>query len=177
MAWMGGALNYFNLCSIKVEFPCFAIILGTGVGLSYSNTFDEIEGIEASEQKQDFPHLSKASNKNVYDGTVIHKVLGTKFFGDVRDKYKEWTYIKIQNEYTNRIIGLLRDMDEKNICNFKDVRSIIIGGGNSRYVCLQSLKNCVDKSIYMVSEDSLQINPDLIPLLGLVPSINQHLVN
>ena len=174
MAWLYGALNYYKLLSKEIKFPCLTVTLGTGVGLAYADSYSDIKGIEASEQKYVFSHLSNSSNENVYRGAEIHKVLGEKFFRDVKDSHQRWTYLKIQNQYTERLISLFKDFEETNLFNYEKIKSIIIGGGYLKYVCLSSLKSSLNKSIYMLSENYIQINPDLIPLFGLVQLINQQ---
>lgn len=177
IAWMRGALNYFKLSSNEIKFPCLAIILGTGVGLAYSDSFTKIEGIEASEQNYNFSNLSYASDENVYKGYQIHKILGGAFFRNVKSRYKKWNYLKIRNEYTDRLLGFFNDIEEGNLFNYKAVKSIIIGGGNSKYVCLSSLKCSLNKSIYILNQDLLTINPDLIPLSGLLSLMQEPLKN
>lgn len=165
IAWMYGALSYYKLCSKVIEFPCLAVILGTGVGLSYSGVHQDIRSIEASEQRYYFSNLSLASNEEIYGGAEIHQVLGERFFRELKDK--NWTYLKIQSEYTKRLSALFDDIEDANLFNFKKVRSVIIGGGHLRYLCLSTLRKNLNKSLYVLSKKAIQINPDLVPLLGL----------
>ena len=59
--------------------------------------------------------------------------------------------------------------------NYKDIKSIIIGGGNSKYVDFSKLKSSLNKAIYMLNKNHLQINSDLVCLLGLASLANNSL--
>lgn len=173
-AWIHGILEYFQLCSIEIEFPCLAVVLGTGVGLAYSDSYTKIKGLEFSHHNHNFKHLSTIINEDIHDGSRIHDLLGKRFFHDIEDKYKTWTYLEIQNEYTERLLCLFKDMEEANLYNFKNVKSIMIAGGNSKYLSLSSLKSSINKSTYILDKNFLQLNPDLISLLGLVSLANKN---
>jgi hypothetical protein len=175
IAWLQGTLKYFQLSSIEIEFPCLAVILGTGVGLAYSDSHTKIKGLELNEHNYYFENLSDVLNEDIHMGGRIHDVLGEKFFQYVKDTKRSWTYVEIQNEYTERLIAFLKDSKETTLYNYKDIRSIIIGGGNSKYLCFSSLQSNLDKSIYNLDKNYLKVNPDLIPLLGLLALSNKSL--
>jgi hypothetical protein len=168
ICWLSGALNYCRLNEVKIEFPCLLIALGTGVGLGYSSHMYHSENLELSNHYRRFPQLSQASVQLIDRGWKVHGCLGEKYFYSLKNEHKDWTYLDIQDDFTKRITALLQDIKDKNLINFMDLKTIFIGGGNASYVNSDILSNNLQKNICMLTLSNLQINPDLIPLLGQI---------
>jgi hypothetical protein len=168
ICWLSGALNYCRLNEVKIEFPCLLIALGTGVGLGYSSHMYHSENLELSNHYRRFPQLSQASVQLIDRGWKVHGCLGEKYFYSLKNEHKDWTYLDIQDDFTKRIMALLLDIKDKNLINFMDLKTIFVGGGNASYVNSDILSNNLQKNIYMLTLSNLQINPDLIPLLGQI---------
>lgn len=170
--WLSGAQNYSRLCSMKIEFPCLFIALGTGVGIAFSEQMHTIRGFDLSGLDIHFLYLSNISKQLIDKGWKVHACLGRKYFYWVQSERKEWTYLKIKEDYTNRIIAFLKDIKAKKPIDFKNIKTIFIGGGNAEYVNSAILEEKTHKHIHMFTACNLQINPDLIPLLGQI-KLNQ----
>ncbi|MDF2593083.1 MAG: hypothetical protein K0S75_2549, partial [Clostridia bacterium] len=168
ICWLSGVLNYYNLCGVKIEFPCLFIAFGTSVGIGYAEQMHYIENLELSNHNHRYSHLSRVSGQLIDSGGKVHASLGEKYFAFLKNDHKDWTYLNIKTEFTKRIIALLSDIQDKNIVNFNDLKTIFIGGGNAEYVDLDILKNKVEKYIFMITSNNIDINPDLIPLLGQI---------
>jgi hypothetical protein len=168
ICWLSGALNYFKLCEINIEFPCLLISLGTSVGAGYAKDIEYMENLELSNHNHHFLHLSRASGQLIDNGGKIHACLGEKYFTFLKNDCKNLTYLSIKGDFTNRILALLLDIKEKNIISFIDLKTIFIGGGNADYVNCDILSNSLEKNVFMLTPNNLQINPDLIPLLGQI---------
>jgi hypothetical protein len=168
ICWLSGALNYYGLNEVKVEFPCLLIALGTGVGLGYASQMYHMENLELSNHYHRFSQLSQASVQLIDRGWKVHACLGEKYFYSLKNEHKDWTYLNIQDDFTKRITALLLDIKDKNLINFIDLKTIFIGGGNASYVNSDILIDDLQKNVLILTSRSLQINPDLIPLLGQV---------
>lgn len=168
VCWLSGALNYSRLCSMKIEFPCLFIALGTGVGIAFSEQMHTVRGFDLSSLDIHFLYLSNISKQLIDKGWKVHACLGGKYFYWVQSEHREWTYLKIQEDYTKRIIAFLKDIKEKKAISFENVKTIFIGGGNAEYINYAILQEKVHKNINMFTACNLQINPDLIPLLGQI---------
>lgn len=168
VCWLLGALNYSRLCSMKIEFPCLFIALGTGVGIALSEQMHAVRDFDLSSLDIHFLYLSNISKQFIDKGWKVHACLGEKYFYWVQSEHREWTYLKIQEDYTKRIIAFLKDIKEKKSISFENIRTIFIGGGNAEYINCDILQKKVHKNIHMFTPCNLQINPDLIPLLGQI---------
>ena len=168
ICWLSGALNYCKLCEMEIEYPCLFIALGTSVGIGYSKQIDITQNLELSNHHHYFSHLSQTSEQLVNTGGKVHACLGEKYFASIKNDHKDWTYLNIKADFTNRIIALLLDIKDKNIVDFAELRTIFIGGGNADYVDSNILRNKLEKHLFMLTPNNLQINPDLIPLLGQI---------
>ncbi len=166
--WLSGALNYSRLCPMNIEFPCLFIALGTGVGITFSEHMPAVHGIDLSSIGFYFLNLSKISKRLVDQGWQVHGCLGEKYFNWVESEHREWTYYNIQEDYTKRVTAFLKDIKAVKSINYNNIKTILIGGGNAEYINSTLLKEKIQKHIYMFTAGSLQINPDLIPLLGQI---------
>jgi len=167
VCWLSGSISYCSLCSISIDFPCLLITLGTGVGAAFSKHINHIEDLEISNVHGRFPQLSKASNQVIDTGWKVHACLGEKYFNWVKNEQKHWTYLKIQEDYNNKVLSFLLDIKQKNLADFESIKTIFIGGGNADYLNNDVLSSSLNKNVYVLSSSNLQINPDVIPLLGL----------
>jgi hypothetical protein len=168
ICWLSGALNYCRLYSIEVEYPCLFIALGTGVGIGFSKHSHHIEHLELSNYHHHFSCLGQASGTLVDKGWKVHVCLGEKYFYSLKSDHKAWTILDIQADFTERLIALLLDIEAKGIDHLLDFKTIFIGGGNAEYINYHNLRSKLQKKLFIFKADNLEINPDLIPLLGQV---------
>ncbi|MGE5632719.1 MAG: hypothetical protein ACM3TR_16755 [Caulobacteraceae bacterium] len=168
VCWLSGALNYSRLCSMEIEFPCLSIALGTGVGIAFSEQMHTVSDFDLSNIDIYFLNLSNRSNQLIDQGWKIHACLGEKYFYWVKSEHKEWTYYNIQEDYTKRVIAFLKDIKAVQSIDFNNIKTIFIGGGNAEYINYAILQEKIHKHIHMFTASNLQINPDLIPLLGQI---------
>ena len=168
ICWLSGALNYYKLRGVKIQFPCLFIALGTSVGIGYAKQHDYIENLELSNHNYHFSHLSRASGQLVDSGGKVHAYLGDRYFTSLKNEHKDWNYLNIKTEFTKRIIALLLDIKDKNIVDFKALRTLFIGGGNAEYVDSEILRSGLQKELFMLTPSNIDINPDIVPLLGQI---------
>lgn len=172
VCWLSGVLNYSRLCSMKIEFPCLFIALGTGVGIAFSEQMHTARGFDLSSLDIHFLYLSNISKQLIDKGWKVHACLGEKYFYWVKSEHREWNYYNIQEDYTKRIIAFLKDIKTIKSISFNNIKTIFIGGGNAEYINSTVLEEKIHKHIHLFTACNLQINPDLIPLLGQI-KLNQ----
>ncbi|MDD4309536.1 MAG: hypothetical protein PHO32_04085 [Candidatus Cloacimonetes bacterium] len=168
-AWMKGMIRYYQLSKQEIVFPVLAVILGTGTGLAFADSNHHIQGIELSAINSPFDRLRRYEKFNyAYE---IHNILSEKgFFGSLTNKEerKQWDYDKVRAEYTLRIGGLVKDI----LPALKNKPStIIVGGGFSEYVSQRTVQEYTNISVRVIRKLDLDINPDLIPLIGNITDI------
>lgn len=168
VCWLSGALNYSSMSSRKIEFPCFIAALGTGVGIAAAEQASAVNGLDLSSLNVDFPNLSNISGQAIDMGWKIHTCLGEKYFQWVKNEHREWDYYTIQEDYTRRIAAFIKDIKEKKIFSFENIRTFFIGGGNAEYIKSTILEENIYNRIQILTASKLQFNPDLIPLLGQI---------
>jgi hypothetical protein len=163
-AWLKGIIKYYELDSETIQYPVFAIILGTGIGLAHANSNQKICGIELGAINSPFTRIRKFEDfKQNWD---IHDRLSEReFFKSLseKDDRKKWDYVRVRAEYTSRIGGLIKD-----ILSAKELKpsTICIGGGLSEYVSERTIKEYTKIEAKVIRRQDFKINPDLIPLIG-----------
>lgn len=171
VAWMRGNIRFQKLNSNKIEFPALTLCLGTGVGLAVAK--DEVNIMEYNIGKSysgsDFPALTKTAGYYfLKDQTAnkVHAILGDRFINWVKKKRSDWDYKRIKSEFTKRLIAMLDDIESHGPLKNHEIKTLFICGGNSKYVdeSMLEIENSID--IIYHRNDSIEINPDIIPLLG-----------
>ena len=167
-AWLKGAIR-FSLANQKlIQYPCLALTFGTGVGYAWAKSFDSIRSTEFGGFVCNWSRLRKVAG--YFDVTphiaVVHEIMGKSFFNWVMRDKPDWSYLKIRAEYTNRFIALVEDIvDERK----KQPLTIFIGGGNAEYISVRTAKAKLRfADIVCFRSPETIINPDYIPLLGLL---------
>jgi len=167
-AWTAGAATFARLTNKPFNFPAVALAFGTGVGFSVACDRDRILSVEMSQWPWDFPSLQQASGQPIKEPWMVHHILGKQFFEWVDEKQKDWTYERIRNEFSNRVSALLKDTIPRISKAVGDVKTVIIGGGNSEFASVRSLQEqFVDIEVKSLWHRKVSVNTDIIPLLGL----------
>ena len=172
-AWLNGAIRYSEKCQQPIRYPCLALTLGTGVGYAWAKSRGKIKPSEFGGVMFNWSSLRKSagySNVTPHVG-VVHEIMGKSFFNWVVNENPDWSYFKIREEYTNRFIALVKDIaDERK----KQPLTIFIGGGNAEYISVRTAKaKLLFADIVCFRSPGTIINPDYIPLLGLLKNKNQ----
>lgn len=175
-AWLRGALVYSDLTSRKIRFPCLAIVLGTGVGLAGASSPDDISQIEVSGLPNNYPSLTKAASASIKESWHVHRVIGNRFFAWVGEEKKKWDYLRIREEYTDRLIAFLDDLNALIPDRFRFPKTLFLCGGNAEYASVRGIEKRSKGLVVspLRYEEEFQLNtPDLVPLLGLASTFRQ----
>ncbi len=164
-AWIKGIIKYYKLSNINIDFPIISLCLGTGLAFAGASNEKDVQSIDINKYNN-FDNLSKAAGKPITEGSIVHDILGYNFFKWIKRDRKHWDYLKIRKEYTKRLIALLQDLREKNIYNYKNIKTIFLSGGSSDFLSIRTIQNETSKKIVGLREDSLDFDLNLIPLLG-----------
>ena len=176
IVWARGALVWQNLMSKKVQYPCLAITLGTGAGIVLLRSPDDMVGIEIYFLDISFSHLKKVTSGqpdyNELNMPWPHNAIGEAFFVWARNEHPEWDDARIQLTYNERIAAFVEDMQELLQQQFQiQLKSVMIGGGNSRYTSSRYLKSKLSKQIMLLNAQHLakhKVSSDIIALLGCI---------
>ena len=166
-AWMVGATAYSEMWERPMHFPWSVFTFGTGVGLSLARDSKHFESLELSEWPESFPSLASAAGVAIDVPWQVHAILGKDFFEWVAASKRHWSYPRIREEFTRRVVALLNDLMTSSESPLHGSRTLTVGGGNAEYVSLRSLASHTGCDVRSLSRQSLGIDPDLIPLLGL----------
>ena len=165
-AWLRGAIKFSLTMGKTIHYPCLALTFGTGVGYAWADSANKVESCEFGV----FPwkRLKKAAGFGVFQTGhqwPVHAIMGKSFFDWVEKNNPDWSYYNTRDEFTMRFVALIKDIaDEK-----KKPETIIIGGGNAEYVSVrQSKSDLTNTDIVCIRRPEISINPDYIPLLGLL---------
>lgn len=171
VAWMRGNIRFQKMINNEFEFPALTLCLGTGVGLAVAK--DEVNTVEYNIGKSfsggDFPKLTETAGftwLNNWTANKVHEILGDSFINWVKNKKPNWDYNRIKSEFTKRLIALLDDIESHGQLKSQKIKTLFLCGGNSKYVDKSMLE--IESSINIIyhRNDSIEINPDIIPLLG-----------
>lgn len=178
--WTRGAMHWQKLIGQKITFPCLGITLGTGIGIVVLRSATDTPLLQTSlfdVPFKRFRHLCKDQTiEGTYDRLNRHELIGIPFFEWAKNQKFFESEEQINEEYNLRIIAFLEDMKEflKNDLNI-NINSIMIGGGNSRFISLKDLQTKLNSQIILLSPQHISqfgISPDIISLLGCLASPN-----
>lgn len=171
--WARGALHWQSLIKQDVLFPCLGITFGTGIGVALISAPDDIINIEISVIDAPFARLLELAKnqplKQEYGRPAPHDAIGMPYFFW---KQKENTFSNprvIQNEFNMRVLAFIEDMQDYMKGLGMKAESVIIGGGNSRFIIPQDLERTLGKQVALLSPDSVSqygVSFDVISLLG-----------
>lgn len=166
-AWTVGACIYFKLSKKKIKYPAIALAFGTGIGLSLALNETTIYSTEISRWSYGFSRVEKISGKRISQPCKVHGILGADYFAWVAKEKRHWDYQRIRLEFTRRVVALIRDLQPKIEQDIGDIRSLIVGGGNAEFLSIRGLKEKINIDVYSLWSRKIEIDPDLIPLIGL----------
>ena len=158
----------------RIQYPCLGITLGTGAGVVLMRSPKDMLLIEIS--FIDFPFIQLFSSAqeqpiiNEFGKKSPHRPIGQAYFNWVHDQHSSWDENKIQQVFNQRIEAFCKDMQ---VClqeNFNiKIKSIMFGGGNSRFIDEDYLHRKLMNDIIVLSPASLTskgVSSDIISLLG-----------
>lgn len=156
-----GALLWQTLTNTPTTYPCAFIALGTWVGCALAKSPEEVEDIEIS----DFKNIKYLKLKAVAAAPTYieqyylpHYALGNGFFKNTQlplESHKK-------TEYQKRVEAFIADF-----CRHFNVKTLFIGGGNSRLIPLKL--NVANIEVHILNSQffhTYELQPELIPLLG-----------
>ena len=166
VAWTKGIGNYFRLQGRldDIVYPSASIIFGTGVGFAYSSGETDTNVTSNPISACSYGNLSKAAGKEIKEAYEIHGIIGETFFDWVRSDHRDWDLLRISEEYTKRVVAFLKDVQP----SLGKLETLFIGGGNVRYVISHQVKDALGIEVHSLIQEELKLNPDLIPLVGLI---------
>ena len=97
----------------------------------------------------------------------MHQVLGKRFFEWVAAEKSHWSFLRIRKEFSQRVVALAEDLLPLLVRRMGEVKTIVIGGGNSDYVSVRLLQNQTGCEVQSFRSRTLRIDPDFVPLIGL----------
>lgn len=172
--WGRGFIFWKKLIQSEIQYPCLAITLGTGIGVALMHNSTEMTLIEIALIDHPFIHLQQLSKeqpvKIEFGKKSPHHPIGRAFFKWIGEVYPDNDERTTQKIYNERITAFLKDMLEYLITDLNvNIRSIAIGGGNSRWVLSADLSNELMIPVEAVNPKYLsdyQVSSDIISLLG-----------
>jgi hypothetical protein len=168
-AWLRGSLQYLRLRSQEIYYPYISLALGTGVGLAGATIANRVESIEISQLPNRFSNLAIAAGREINASWHVHGIIGKKFFEWADEKHKsDWSYDRVRSEFTERLWAFLEDLQVLLPQQYRGTKTYVFGGGHSEYVQRDVLENKRIGKIITLNNYTLDVNPDLISLLGLM---------
>jgi hypothetical protein len=166
-AWTVGAVTYLDLCGDRTAFPMVALAFGTGVALSIAADEFRVISTELSQWGHRFRRLESAAGRPITQPWEVHSILGMAFFDWVGQNKRHWSYQRIRDEFTNRVIGLLEDIIPVIDQGSGLTRTVWVGGGNVEFASIRAIEQSCRPQVKSLWSRRVSVNPDLIPLLGL----------
>lgn len=179
--WARGALYWQGLIKQNVLFPCLGITLGTGIGVALISAPDDIINIEISVIDTPFERLFDLAKgqplKQEYGRPAPHDAIGMPYFLWSKKERPSHDFQLIQKEFNARILAFIKDMQDylRNKLGI-EMRSIMIGGGNSRLLISQDLEKELEKEIILLDPNNIAkygVSFDIVSLLGCL-LIREH---
>jgi hypothetical protein len=171
-AWIVGCDVLCKLLGRPMAHPAIAVVMGTGVGLSASPVEGEFVSLEIGAWTAPFPELVRVSGRGVPRDKPweVHDIIGRVFFDWVASRNPSWDHERIKSEFSKRVVAFLKDVLPIVSAKLGAPGTIMIAGGNEEYVALQQLREEFSSEVLSSADlcESAGINPDLVPLLGLL---------
>ncbi len=174
IVWARGALIYQNLIKKKVQYPCLALTLGTAAGVVIVRSPDDMVDIEIDILDTPFAKLQKIAGDQLKvkekNMPWPHNAMGEFYFKWVREYQPEWNEQVLCQNYNERIIAFIEDMQEYVEKHFQiSLKQVMIGGGNSRFISARYLKAKLTPGVSLLNAQHLakhKVAADVIALLG-----------
>lgn len=169
LAWARGYFRLNHYFGQKLDFPTIIFALGTGIAVSKITSSSDFRVFNLRKAHR-FDNVSKASGKNIVNGSKVHGIVGYQFYDWVKKEKRHWDYSRIKKELSKRFAALLSDFLVNNYFNMKDAKDIIICGGNSAFIS-ESYLNKLGYPFTVKKIDLLKYNVEesLVTLLGCIP--------
>lgn len=165
-AWINGITAYWSkITKMELDYPVFAIILGTGIALASANSPEKTKIIDLTKTRY-HKNVQKEAGRMIWDGGVVHGILGYQYFTWVRKDKKHWTYDDLRKEYTKRFVALLDDLRHEDDGLFKNAKTLFAGGGSVEFLSIEQIEESTSKRLILLDSKTLNIDVNLIPLLG-----------
>jgi len=153
----------------EISFPCLGITLGTGIGVALLLSAKDIINIEISVLDTSFRRLFALVGdqpiQQEYGRPAPHDAIGRLYFNWM-EKQNNFSELSLQNDFNQRVLAFLLDLQE--FLNI-EITSVMIGGGNSRFIHADALSEQLKKDILLLSPSEIgkfRVSPDIISLLG-----------
>lgn len=171
-AWMLGFIRYAALRGENFDYPVLLLAFGTGVGVSAAGDSGTIHSIEISQRPANaWATLKERSRYEITEGWQVHRILGRRFFEWVEDERRDWSYVKMREEFSARVEAALVDLRPSLEGALGRLRTIVLAGGNAEFVSVSRLGRLCGCRVVDLTERHAVIKPDLISLLGVETSI------
>ena len=164
-AWATGSLGFAALSGNRFALPALVLVLGTGVGCAIALDERRTVAVEISGWPLPFPRLESAAGRAIDESWQAHAMVGHQFVEWVASDNPRWSFERVCREYTRRIAALLDDLAPELIRRHGEIRTLVIVGGNADLVDVRDLT--LISNVVTWNRASADIDPDLIPLIGL----------
>jgi hypothetical protein len=164
-AWAMGSVGFAALSGNGFALPALVLVLGTGVGCAIALDEQRTVAVEISAWPLPFPQLESAAGRAIDESWQAHAMVGHQFVEWVASNNPRWSFERVCSEYTRRIAALLDDLTPELMRRHGEIRTLVIGGGNADLVDVRGLT--LAANVVMWNRASADIDPDLIPLIGL----------
>ncbi len=173
-----GAYKYQKLKKDTIAFPCLVVTLGTGIGAALIKDKKTYVGIELLKTGWPFSQLEETRKKQEQELQKeqtpqwgVHCLLGRPFFKWIATDEGS----KISTHFQARVHALCRDVfRELEMKESIRISSIVIGGGNSRF--LQAVEGYPCKTIILNPPNltSDKVSQDIVQLLGCQRNLTKN---
>ncbi|MES2198566.1 MAG: ROK family protein [Chlamydiota bacterium] len=158
-----GALEYLNLSSHPVQFPCLVITLGTGVGVAFAENPYTIHSLELWGHLASFPNFALLTEVSPPSEILNKRYLSKISQGDAF--IEEKMHSGYAQAFQTHVEAFVKDISAYIHEIFPQVApicSVVIGGGLSRFLNASS-------PFILLTPQNLEnqgFDPDIIQLLG-----------
>lgn len=170
VSWAMGALEYLQLQSQIIDFPCIAITFGTYIGVALVENSHKVSNIEICAMSPVYTRLKPFAQSCNLQGFPV-EILEKKHIdavsgGEVNTEEKMKTY---RSEFNLQVQAFIDDISEHLQTIFSSlskIKSVLVGGGYSRYI---NTLNCSAYTSFILSPQAFSaqgIAQDIIQLLG-----------
>lgn len=174
--WVKGALVWNRLIGQEIQYPSLGITLGTGVGAVLLITPEHWIALEVSHIGCPFERIHAIAQEQPLPigNRFYHRLVGKYFFEWAAQAHPEWSDSELQHHFVERAAAFLEDMRIYiNQGMGIALKSVMIGGGNSRLIDKEALSPFLDMQIALYNSKSIEpygVSSDIISLLGGIDS-------
>lgn len=172
-AWATGSVRFAALSGKSFALPALVLVLGTGVGCAIVLDEGRTVAVEISAWPLPFAQLESVAGRAIDESWQAHAMVGHPFVEWVASDKPGWSFERICREYTRRIRALLEDVAPELSRLHGEFRTLVIAGGNADLVDVHKLS--LVSNVVAWNRASADIDPDLIPLIGLQSASHRSL--